>query len=58
MGKRMFKTIQFKTEAFDEEEGVFSGYGAVFGNVDSGGDVIEHAAWAGLRRTVRQGAGV
>ncbi len=47
MGKRMFKTIQFKTEAFDEEEGVFSGYGAVFGNVDSGGDVIEHGAFTG-----------
>lgn len=46
MGKLAFKTIQFKTEAYDEEEGVFSGYGAVFGNVDSGGDVIEHGAFA------------
>ena len=45
MAKRAFKTIQFKTETFDEEEGVFSGYGAVFGNIDSGGDVIEDGAF-------------
>lgn len=45
MGNRAFKTIRFKAEAFDEEEGVFSGYGAAFGNVDSGGDVIEHGAF-------------
>lgn len=45
MKKRSLKTIQFKTEAFDEEEGVFSGYGAVFGNLDSGGDIIEHGAF-------------
>lgn len=45
MAKRAFKTIQFKTEAFDEEEGIFSGYGAVFGNIDSGGDIIEHGAF-------------
>ena len=45
MGNKAFKTIQFKTETFDEEEGIFSGYGAVFGNVDSGGDIIEHGAF-------------
>ena len=45
MGNKAFKTIQFKTETFDEEEGIFSGYGAVFGNVDSGGDIVEHGAF-------------
>lgn len=45
MHNRELKTIQFKTETFDEEEGIFSGYGAVFGNVDSGGDIIEHGAF-------------
>lgn len=45
MESRTLKTIQFKTETFDEEEGIFSGYGAVFGNVDSGGDIIEHGAF-------------
>ena len=45
MKSRTLKTIQFKTETFDEEEGIFSGYGAVFGNVDSGGDIIEHGAF-------------
>lgn len=45
MQNRELKTIQFKTETFNEEEGIFSGYGAVFGNVDSGGDIIEHGAF-------------
>ncbi|MDE7331217.1 MAG: HK97 family phage prohead protease [Lachnospiraceae bacterium] len=45
MKSKALKTIQFKTEAFNEEEGIFSGYGAVFGNVDSGGDIIEHGAF-------------
>lgn len=45
MKNRALKTIQFKTESFDEDEGIFSGYGAVFGNVDSGGDIIEHGAF-------------
>ena len=52
MGNKAFKTIQFKTEPFDEEEGIFSGYGAVFGNVDSGGDIIEHGAFT---RTLAKG---
>ena len=33
MKGRAVKTIQFKTESFDEDEGIFSGYGAVFVNV-------------------------
>lgn len=40
------KTIDFSLEEYDEEQGVFSGYGAVFSNVDSGGDIIEPGAFA------------
>ena len=43
--KREFKRIRFKTNDFNEEEGIFSGYGAVFGNIDSGGDIIEPGAF-------------
>lgn len=43
--KREFKTLQFKMDSYNEEEGIFSGYAAVFGNIDSGGDVIEPGAF-------------
>jgi hypothetical protein len=43
--KREYKKMQFKVESYSEEEGVFSGYGSVFGNVDSGGDVVEPGAF-------------
>lgn len=39
------KTIEFELENYNEAEGIFSGYGAVFSNVDSGGDVIEPGAF-------------
>lgn len=39
------KTIEFELEKYDEAEGVFSGYGAVFSNIDSGGDIIEPGAF-------------
>lgn len=39
------KKLQFKIDSFNEEEGIFSGYGAVFGNIDSGGDIIEPGAF-------------
>lgn len=42
---RSKKSIQFKMDDFDEEQGIFSGYGAVFNNIDSGGDVIEPGAF-------------
>lgn len=42
---REYKKMQFKVESYSEEEGVFSGYGSVFGNVDSGGDVVEPGAF-------------
>lgn len=46
------KTLSFKAEDFDEEQGIFSGYAAVYGNVDSGGDVIEPGAFT---KTIAEG---
>ena len=43
--KHEVKTMQFKVDAYNEEEGIFSGYGAIFDNVDSGGDIIEPGAF-------------
>ena len=42
---REFKRFRFKMDTYNEEEGVFSGYGAVFENIDSGGDIIEPGAF-------------
>ena len=39
--------VKFAAEEMDEETGVFSGYGAVFGNLDSHRDVIEPGAFKG-----------
>jgi HK97 family phage prohead protease len=46
------KTLTFNLEDFDEEQGIFSGYAAVFGNVDSGGDIIEPGAFT---KTIAEG---
>ncbi len=43
--KHETRVLQFKMDQYNEEEGVFSGYGAVFDNVDSGGDIIEPGAF-------------
>ena len=43
--KHELKKLQFKIDSFNEEEGIFSGYGAVFYNVDTGGDIIEPGAF-------------
>ena len=45
MDLRNKKSIQFKMDDYDEEQGIFSGYGAVFGNIDNGGDIIEPGAF-------------
>lgn len=50
--KTEYKTISFKADDYDEEQGIFSGYGAVFGNVDSGGDIIEPGAFT---KTIAEG---
>lgn len=42
---REFKSFSFELESADESTGEFSGYAAVFGNVDSGNDVIEKGAF-------------
>ena len=52
--KTEYKTIAFEVEDYDEEEGIFSGYGAVFSNIDSGGDIIEPGAFT---KTIAEGAG-
>lgn len=45
--KRMeHKTLQFKVDSVDVEQGIFEGYAAVFGNIDSGGDIIEPGAFS------------
>lgn len=40
------KAVLFELKQLDEEQGIFEGYAAVFGNVDDGGDVIEKGAFA------------
>lgn len=44
--QREYKSVSFVLESADESTGEFSGYAAVFGNVDSGGDIIEKGAFA------------
>ena len=44
--KHETKRLSFKMDEYDEEEGIFSGYGAVFANIDSGGGHIEPGALA------------
>lgn len=47
---REYKSFKFELESADES-GEFSGYAAVFGNKDSGGDVIEKGAFS---KTIRE----
>ena len=53
-GKTEVKTIDFELEDINTESGVFSGYGAVFSNIDSGGDIIEPGAFT---KTIAEGVG-
>ena len=48
-----FKRLRFKRDGYNEE-GIFSGYAAVFENIDSGGDVIEPGAFT---KTLAEGWG-
>jgi len=43
--KTEYKTLKFDLEEFDEDQGIFSGYAAVFSNVDNGGDIIHPGAF-------------
>lgn len=43
--QREYKSVSFVLESADESTGEFSGYAAVFGNLDSGGDIIEKGAF-------------
>jgi uncharacterized protein len=40
-----FKTFNFEVKGMDEVKGTFEGYASVFGNVDNGGDIVEHGAF-------------
>ena len=50
--KTEHKTLSFHTEEYEEETGIFSGYGAVCGNIDTGGDIIEPGAFT---KTIAEG---
>lgn len=41
-----YKQIRFKADVLDEEQGIFEGYASVFGNLDSGGDIVDPGAFA------------
>jgi HK97 family phage prohead protease len=43
---RVDVAFEVKTAGVDDESGVFSGYGSIFGNKDLGGDVIVEGAFA------------
>lgn len=47
--------LKFATDGDEQEAMTFSGYGAVFGNVDSHGDVIEPGAFAKYIADVKSG---
>ncbi len=46
-----YKQIRFKADVLDEEQGIFEGYASVFGNLDSGGDIVDPGAFA---RTLKE----
>lgn len=52
--KTEHKTLLFNLDEYDEEQGVFSGYASIFGNVDDGGDIVEPGAFT---KTIAEGVG-
>ena len=50
--KTEYTTLLFNVDDYDEEQGIFSGYGSVFGNVDDGGDIVEPGAFT---KTIAEG---
>jgi len=53
---RYGKQFHFKMddEQPKQDEGIFTGYGAVFGNIDDGGDIIEPGAFAETLKTFKR----
>ena len=41
-----YKQIRFKADVLDEKQGIFEGYASVFGNLDSGEDIVDPGAFA------------
>ena len=50
----LHKTFAFETKEVDDADGTFTGYAAVFGNKDLGGDVVEPGAFT---RTLKENGG-
>ncbi len=50
-GKMEYKGIRLTETKANDTTGAFSGYGAIFGNIDATGDVIEHGAF---KRTLKE----
>ncbi|OPZ65900.1 MAG: Caudovirus prohead protease [Firmicutes bacterium ADurb.Bin506] len=50
--KTEYKTLLFNVDDYDEEQGIFSGYAAIVGNLDDGGDIIEAGAFT---KTIAEG---
>lgn len=42
---KFFLEVPFEIKAVNDEDGTFEGYGSIFGNIDSDGDVIEPGAF-------------
>lgn len=42
----LYKSVTLSPDMIDEEEGYVEGYGSVFGNIDSDGDIISQGAYA------------
>lgn len=49
--------IPFEIKASNSEDGIISGYGSVFGKVDSVGDTVAHGAFARTIADAKSGAG-
>ncbi len=43
--EKRFLEVPFEIKAIHDEDGIFEGYGSVFGNVDEDGDIIETGAF-------------
>ncbi|GHU69943.1 hypothetical protein FACS1894184_14720 [Clostridia bacterium] len=48
---REYKRCEFKADHYDDELGIFEGYASVFGNIDSGEDIVEHGAFTDTIQT-------
>jgi phage head maturation protease len=52
-----YLTFPFEVKANSDEDGIITGYGSVFGNVDSTGDTVAPGAFAKTIADAKSGAG-